>query len=305
MSFAQPADRQNMLATIAGRWRAWRSLHEVAALERLGENEVGRIARDLSLTTGELRALAGKSADAALLLYRRMIDFRLDRAEVARSQPGVMRDLQKHCALCASQARCTRDLACHAKLSAWRSYCPNDDTLRALAPTVAASDGDASAVESPTITRQSDRRKHALSWSLLLIVGIWLTLMANPRQLNLRLDSAQLSIGTSSDTKMAIACLDESCLSERQRSALELLHTVRTQGWINSSAVQVATLPGALSDAQHVQEGQELICRKLGGTPYFSLMFQSGCSRGAIEAARRDGVGQCRPMSAGGVCFLE
>jgi hypothetical protein len=89
-------------------------------LDRCGHNEVERIAPDLSLTADELRALARKGVDSALLLYRRMADLGLDRAEVAHAQPKVMRDLQKLCTICDSKTRCERDFARGADPSAWR-----------------------------------------------------------------------------------------------------------------------------------------------------------------------------------------
>lgn len=104
----------------------------LADLDQCGPDEVRRMARDLSLTTGELRALAGTSGSADLL-YRRMADLGLDQAELALAEPNVMRDMQKLCTLCASKARCQYDLLrCADPSTSWRAYCPNDETLHGL-----------------------------------------------------------------------------------------------------------------------------------------------------------------------------
>jgi len=120
---------------IAEWWRGakghWGGLAE---LDRCGPDEVSRMAGDLSLTTWELRSLAGKPDSTDLLLYRRMADLGLDQAEVARTQPTLTRDMQKLCTMCQSKAQCQRDLLrCADPSSSWRAYCPNDETLHGLA----------------------------------------------------------------------------------------------------------------------------------------------------------------------------
>src|SRR6202162_2675172 len=124
---------ENLLSFIAQRWHAWKSSQDsLAGLEGCGRAEMARVAHDLSLTTGELRSLAGKGADAVDLLYRRMAAMGLKRDGVARAEPKVMLDMQKTCSLCESKKRCRHDFAHGAESSAWRAYCPNDDTLGAL-----------------------------------------------------------------------------------------------------------------------------------------------------------------------------
>jgi hypothetical protein len=80
---------------------------------------------------------------------------------------------------------------------------------------------------------------------------------------------------------------------------------MQAQGWIASSADEIASLPRIASLAQGVQSGEALTCRRAGGTTYYGLMFQSGCSAGTSEAARQQGFNECRPMAGGGVCLLK
>ena len=110
-------------------WQRWKDTRDfLAALDQCGPDEVKLIARDLSLTTGELRTFASSGAvNSAGLLYRRMADLGLGRAE-----PMAMREMQKLCTLCESKGRCERDLVRGADPSAWHAYCPNDGTLQGL-----------------------------------------------------------------------------------------------------------------------------------------------------------------------------
>src|SRR6266581_2171192 len=94
---------QNLLGALAQRWQAWRNRREaLAALESCGTGEVARIAHDLSLTTGELSALAGRGTDSANLLYRRMAQLGLERKTIACREPKTLWDMQKTCSLCDS-----------------------------------------------------------------------------------------------------------------------------------------------------------------------------------------------------------
>jgi len=95
-----------------------------------------------------------------------------------------------------------------------------------------------------------------------------------------------------------------SCLTAQQQSAVRDLRTMQAQGWIASSAGEIASLPRLATLVQGVRSGEATACRRAGGTTYYSLMFQSGCSRGVTETSRRDGFKQCRPMAGGGVCLL-
>src|SRR5215471_14003167 len=74
MLFTPTADQHDgFISHLVQRWQAWRERRDsLAALESCGRGEVARIAHDLSLSPGELRALANKGPDSADLLYRRM-----------------------------------------------------------------------------------------------------------------------------------------------------------------------------------------------------------------------------------------
>ena len=100
--------------------------------ERLAPSDFDLIARDLGMSSAELRAISSKGRDAAAMLLKRMTTLHLDPAKVAHDHPAVMQDLERLCSTCESQQRCRKDMLRDPNDPVWRSYCPNDDTLRAL-----------------------------------------------------------------------------------------------------------------------------------------------------------------------------
>ena len=126
-------DRRYVIADFARSLLEWVNKYApLRELDRCGDNEVERVARDIGVTAWELRALAMKPPESADLLYRRLAVLRLDPKEIRRSQSAVLRDLQVHCSMCASKRRCLIDFAEGALDSTWQDYCPNAYTLRAL-----------------------------------------------------------------------------------------------------------------------------------------------------------------------------
>jgi hypothetical protein len=71
----------------------------------------------------------------ASLLFRRMILLQIDRRELARDEPLLLRELQGLCTLCGSKPECVRDLQREYETSEpqdWHEYCPNSAMLHAL-----------------------------------------------------------------------------------------------------------------------------------------------------------------------------
>ena len=58
--------------------------------------------------------------------------FKQPRAQLARGEPQVLRDLERVCTLCGKKRKCEHDLMIHPSHPAWTQYCPNAPTLSAL-----------------------------------------------------------------------------------------------------------------------------------------------------------------------------
>jgi hypothetical protein len=69
-------------------------------LANCSAQEVAGIARELKITPGELTSLAKKGPGAAALLQRLLHALGVNPNELERSDPAVMRDLQRLCITC-------------------------------------------------------------------------------------------------------------------------------------------------------------------------------------------------------------
>lgn len=118
------------LAQVFRRWReTGRARFE---LDGLSPAERERIATDLGLTPAQLTDLTTNGAESTNLLYRRLAEVGLDPMEILRNEPGVLRDLERTCALCDGHRECAHDLANRPDDPTWKTYCPNRATVEVL-----------------------------------------------------------------------------------------------------------------------------------------------------------------------------
>lgn len=118
------------LGRVFRRWReTGRARYELAGLD---PGEAERIARELGLTPSQLESLASQGEASAHLLYRRLAEVGLDPLDILRSEPGVLRDLERTCALCDGRRECAHDLEVRPDDPTWKTYCPNRETLEVL-----------------------------------------------------------------------------------------------------------------------------------------------------------------------------
>jgi hypothetical protein len=101
-------------------------------LEACDTNEIARIARDVGLSSSDLRHMAELAPDAAQQLLDRLAVLHLDADILAKREPSTMRDMQRLCSSCVSKKRCQLDLMLVPNDPAWRQYCPNAGTLDAV-----------------------------------------------------------------------------------------------------------------------------------------------------------------------------
>jgi hypothetical protein len=101
-------------------------------LDACDKSEIARIARDVGLSSDDLRHMADLGPDAAKLLLDRMAVLHLDADALAKNDPTTTRDMQRLCSSCVSKKRCQRDLLLTPDDPLWRQYCPNAGTLGEL-----------------------------------------------------------------------------------------------------------------------------------------------------------------------------
>jgi hypothetical protein len=118
---------EHAVRTLLSRVRDWWRTQD--ELRLLNSQELGRVAWDLGLSGDALKDLVARGPDAAHLLYARMQALGMSEADVELAAHGVLRELQKTCALCNDKTVCEKDLAKHPDDPVWKSYCPNAVTL--------------------------------------------------------------------------------------------------------------------------------------------------------------------------------
>ena len=133
VAHTQTDGRRTPLSRVGRWWAEWRRhWAAISDLAQCSPSDLERLARDVGISKGELPVLAGKWPDSPSQLMRRLGALGLDAAEISRSQPQTMRDMQRVCTLCAHKRDCEHDLARYPSDPSLRDYCPNEDTLSAL-----------------------------------------------------------------------------------------------------------------------------------------------------------------------------
>ncbi len=97
-----------------------------------GPDDVMQIAKDLGVPASELRALAARGPGAADLLEKMLVALGVDPQSLAKTNPAVMRDLQRLCIVCSQKGRCEHQLADGTAAEHFHEFCPNAFTLNAL-----------------------------------------------------------------------------------------------------------------------------------------------------------------------------
>jgi hypothetical protein len=120
-----------------GNWlkqrRAMREIHD------LGSSEFAHIAQDLRMTPADLDGLVRQGPHATDQSPELLNILGLDEAALSRTQPLVLRDMERVCASCQQKARCNHDRDAGTLARNFQEYCPNAPTIEGL--------GQASSVE--------------------------------------------------------------------------------------------------------------------------------------------------------------
>jgi len=95
-------------------------------------DEVRQTASDLGVSANQMRELMNKGPGAADLLQTLLLALNVDPQEIAKTNPAVMRDLQRLCITCSNKKQCAHELAQGTAAEHFRGYCPNAFTLDTL-----------------------------------------------------------------------------------------------------------------------------------------------------------------------------
>jgi hypothetical protein len=119
--------------TLIGTFNDWlRHRRELNELRQLNTTEFDRIATELRVSPGDLNELVHLGPHAADELPRMLKALGIDHEALARSEPLVLRDMERVCALCHEKGECHRDLAAGTAPLYYEDYCPNAPTIEII-----------------------------------------------------------------------------------------------------------------------------------------------------------------------------
>ena len=119
---------------IFGEWlKHRRGLREMREMDAAN---LGQIASELRMTSADLEALVRQGPHAADELPKMLTALGIDQDALARTEPLVLRDMERVCALCSHKRQCDRDLAASTAAAHYEEYCANAPTIDGLGPQV-------------------------------------------------------------------------------------------------------------------------------------------------------------------------
>lgn len=126
-----PYPRVEMLIDAFANWLKHR--RELSEIRRMDTAEFDRIAGDLRVSPGDLDTLVRRGPHAADELPHLLKALGIDEADLARSEPLVLRDMMRVCSLCSHKRECDRELHAGTSAEHYQGYCPNASTIDSLA----------------------------------------------------------------------------------------------------------------------------------------------------------------------------
>jgi Family of unknown function (DUF6455) len=120
----------NKLADVFGNWLKHRQ--EIREIRDLDSAEFANIAHELCITPADLDTLVRQRPHAVDQLPKLLRALGIDEKALSRTEPLVLRDMARVCALCQQKHRCDRDLNAGSSAQHYEEYCLNASTIDAL-----------------------------------------------------------------------------------------------------------------------------------------------------------------------------
>jgi transcriptional regulator with XRE-family HTH domain len=118
---------------LIGTFSDWlRHRRELNELRRLDRVDFDRIACDLRVSPDDLEQLVRNGPHAADELPRLLAALGIEEAALAHTQPFLLRDMERVCAMCDNKRQCDRDLAEGTSAEHYRNYCANAPTIERI-----------------------------------------------------------------------------------------------------------------------------------------------------------------------------
>ena len=101
-------------------------------MRELDAGEFARIAHELCVTPGDLDTFVRQGPHATSELPKLLKALGIEEKTLARSQPLVLRDMERVCASCVRKAQCDQDLDAGTSDQHYETYCLNASTIESL-----------------------------------------------------------------------------------------------------------------------------------------------------------------------------
>ena len=125
-----PARSKPAVELLIDTFRDWlQHRRELSEIRQLNTTDFDRIASELRVSPGDLNELVRQGPHAADELPKLLKVLGIDEAALARTQPLVLRDMERVCALCQHKGQCDRDLAAGTSAEHYEGYCLNASTI--------------------------------------------------------------------------------------------------------------------------------------------------------------------------------
>ena len=118
-----------------GEWLKHR--REMREMSEMDAANFSQIASELRMSTTDLEALVRQGPHAADELPQMLKALGIDHEALARTEPHVLRDMERVCSMCNHKRQCDRDLVAGTAAKHYEEYCGNADTIDGLGPQVA------------------------------------------------------------------------------------------------------------------------------------------------------------------------
>ena len=105
---------------------------ELNELRQLNTASFNQIAGDLRVSATDLNELVRQGPHAADELPKLLEVLGIDEAALARTEPLVLRDMERVCTLCGHKRQCNRELAAGTSPGHYHQYCLNASTIDSL-----------------------------------------------------------------------------------------------------------------------------------------------------------------------------
>jgi uncharacterized protein YjiS (DUF1127 family) len=114
------------LQLLIGTFADWlRHRRELSELRQMDRADFDRIADDLLISPGDLDELVRRGPHAADELPAMLRALGIDAHKLARTEPMLLRDMERVCAMCKQKTRCDRDLIAGTAAEHYEGYCLN------------------------------------------------------------------------------------------------------------------------------------------------------------------------------------